>query len=103
MMPSPGRKALVPFFCRNFIGLLRVRAVERPAKNHLSVTGGEAEGGDLSCRGLAVRLKVSLLPGDRALRLPPPSQNFVASFLGCLCAGAIAVPVCPALCGVGWR
>lgn len=36
-----------------------------------------------------------LRPGDRAVLLYPPGQEFLLAFLGCLYAGVVAVPVYP--------
>ncbi len=44
---------------------------------------------------IAARLRQSAQPGDRALLLYGPGLEFVAAFLGCLCAGVVAVPAYP--------
>jgi len=50
---------------------------------------------DRRARAVAAWLSESCAVGERALILQPPSLDFIASFLGCLYAGVIAVPVPP--------
>ena len=47
----------------------------------------------------ALRGRLGLRPGDRALLVYPPGLEFTCAFLGCLRAGVVAVPVCPAVPG----
>ncbi|WP_149828656.1 non-ribosomal peptide synthetase [Streptomyces tailanensis] len=46
-------------------------------------------------RAIGALLAERVAPGDRVLVLLPPGLDYVASFLGCLYAGAIAVPLYP--------
>src|SRR5487761_1404913 len=46
-------------------------------------------------RTIAARLRERLRSGDRALLLYPQGLEFLCAFLGCLAAGAIAVPAYP--------
>jgi acyl-CoA synthetase (AMP-forming)/AMP-acid ligase II len=50
---------------------------------------------DLAARAAAVRLGAYCRPGDRVLILLKPGLDYVIGFLGCLYAGAIAVPAYP--------
>lgn len=44
---------------------------------------------------IAVRLRAEGRCGERALLLYPPGLEYIAAFMGCLCAGVVAVPVYP--------
>jgi acyl-CoA synthetase (AMP-forming)/AMP-acid ligase II len=46
-------------------------------------------------KAIAAVLQGAASPGTRALLLYPPGLDFVAAFMGCLCAGIVAVPVYP--------
>lgn len=48
---------------------------------------------DLQARAIAGRLQSELRPGERAILIFPTSLAFISTFLGCLYAGVIAVPV----------
>ena len=66
----------------------------------LDASGEEAERlsyGELDARvrALAVGLKEAGVAGERVLLLYPPGSEFVVAFLGCLYAGAVAVPAYP--------
>jgi amino acid adenylation domain-containing protein len=50
---------------------------------------------DLRARAVAARLQELGLAGERLLLLFPPGLDYVAAFLGCLYAGAVAVPAYP--------
>ncbi|MEU1280331.1 fatty acyl-AMP ligase [Streptomyces sp. NPDC005805] len=50
---------------------------------------------DRHARALAARLRRHTVPGDRVLILQTSRRLFAASFLACLYAGAVAVPVAP--------
>ncbi|QKW05279.1 SDR family NAD(P)-dependent oxidoreductase [Streptomyces sp. NA04227] len=50
---------------------------------------------DLRARSIAVRLRERVSEGDRALILCPPGIEYLTSFLACLYAGVVAVPVYP--------
>lgn len=63
---------------------------------------GETEGAmytyrqlDCRARAIAAHLAKHCVPGDRALLIFPPGLDYMATFLGCLYAGVVAVPVYP--------
>ena len=63
------------------------------------VSGDGSEEGTLTFRELRARarsiaagLRSHADPGDRVVLLVPPGLDYVASFFGCLYAGAVAVP-----------
>lgn len=58
----------------------------------VQVTYGEL---DLSARAIGARLQEAKGRNERALLLFPPGLDFIAAFLGCLYAGATAVPAYP--------
>ncbi|MBV8317834.1 MAG: AMP-binding protein, partial [Planctomycetaceae bacterium] len=86
----------------SFVEILRWRATHQPERCALTFdTGGEDEGEgtalgiaalDRRARALAARLQELRLAGERVLLLYPPGLDFVAAFVGCLYAGAVAVP-----------
>ena len=45
--------------------------------------------------GAYIQREMGLKPGDRAVLLYPPGQEFILAFLGCIYAGIVAVPVYP--------
>jgi len=66
------------------------------------VSGDGSEEGSLTFRELRARarsiaagLRSHADPGDRVVLLVPPGLDYVASFFGCLYAGAVAVPAYP--------
>ncbi len=72
----------------------------RTAFTFLDAGGSEVEeiswvGLDARARTVAAALQEIGASGERALLLHPPGLGFVASFLGCLYAGVIAVPAYP--------
>ncbi|MBI2893619.1 MAG: fatty acyl-AMP ligase [Deltaproteobacteria bacterium] len=46
-------------------------------------------------RGIAARLQALGMEGERALLIYPPGLDYIEAFLGCLHAGAVAVPAYP--------
>src|SRR4051794_21287470 len=75
---------------------------ERPAYVFLSYTeaGVDEErltyaGLDARARAIGAALQAAGAAGERVLLLFPPGPDFVASFFGCLYAGAVAVPALP--------
>lgn len=50
---------------------------------------------DLRARAIASWLQKNVKFGDRVLLLYPPGLDFITAFLGCLYAGAVAVPIYP--------
>ncbi|RCG21309.1 aminotransferase class I/II-fold pyridoxal phosphate-dependent enzyme [Streptomyces diacarni] len=84
-------------------GLLRRRLELTPhavAYRFLTDTGGRSEswdyaGLDRRARAVAAYLQQERLEGSPVLLLHPPGLDYVASFFGCLYAGAVAVPAYP--------
>jgi amino acid adenylation domain-containing protein len=94
--PFPGAASLVE--------LLEARAASQPLRRIYTFLkeGDEEEGQSLTfrelearARGLAAVLEGVMTPGERALLLYPPGLEFVSAFVGCLCAGVVAVPAYP--------
>ncbi|HEU0077587.1 MAG TPA: fatty acyl-AMP ligase, partial [Longimicrobiaceae bacterium] len=85
------------------VELLRSRAQRHPERTAFTfLLDGEQEGESLTYASLeaeARRIGALLLEqglrGERVLLLVPPGHEFVASYFGCLYAGAVAVPVFP--------
>src|SRR4051812_39367422 len=50
---------------------------------------------DLRARAIGARLQELGAGGERVLLLYPPGLEYVSAFLGCLYAGAVAVPAYP--------
>src|SRR4028118_2190096 len=98
-----------PFSDTNFapatlIDLLRYRAAHQSEhRAYAFLAGGEeAESSvdygelDRRARDVAARLQtIGVSGGERVLLFYPPGLEYVAAFLGCLYAGAIAVPAYP--------
>ncbi|NOX38147.1 MAG: amino acid adenylation domain-containing protein [Calditrichaeota bacterium] len=61
-------------------------------KKEVRITYGEL---DRKARAIAATLQKHNLKGERVLLLYPPGLEYIAGFMGCLYAGAIAVPVYP--------
>ena len=85
------------------VDLLAVRARAQPSKSaYTFLADGEVESASLSyleldqrARAVAAQLRQAGAAGRRVLLLYPPGLEFVVAFLGCLCAGAVAVPAHP--------
>ncbi len=85
------------------IDLLRRRANEQPErKAYTFLTAGESDKETLTfgqldrrARAIAALLDSVKARGERVLLLYPPGLDYVSAFMGCLYAGAIAVPVPP--------
>jgi acyl-CoA synthetase (AMP-forming)/AMP-acid ligase II len=89
-------------------GMVRRQAEQRPDRVACVVTGRPEPDEtwtyaelDRRARAVAARLAHAAAPGDRVLVLLPAGIEFVAGFLGCLYAGAIAVPLPYAPPGAG--
>ena len=89
----------------DFVAHLRALASTRPGDRALIVVRSEAgstldvpidyQSLDQRVRALAARLQQDFAPGERALIMLDNDEHYVASFLACLYAGLIAVPVFP--------
>jgi amino acid adenylation domain-containing protein len=85
------------------VDLLRRRALEQPGRlAYTFLTGGESAAQTLSfgeldrrARAIAALLLSVGARGERVLLLYPAGLDYVSGFLGCLYAGAVAVPVTP--------
>jgi polyketide synthase PksL len=88
----------------NIVSILQNRAKKNPEQPaYLFLENGMQETAklnyaelDKNARIIASYLQTKIQPGQRVLLLYPADLNFVSSFMGCLYAGVIAVPVnCP--------
>ncbi len=87
----------------NFVDLLQYRAKLQARKTVFSfLADGETESAaltygelDQKAQAIAAFLQANQAQGQRALLLYPPGLEFIGAFLGCLYAGAIAVPAYP--------
>jgi acyl carrier protein len=86
------------------VDVLRWRASDQPGREAYTFLGaGTPEEGsvtyrelDLQARAIASRLQsLEVTGGERVVLLHPPGLEYVAAFLGCLYAGAVAVPAYP--------
>ncbi len=95
-MPSPDKP-------QTFVELLRSKSLRHPDKvAYTFLVDGEREEQKLTygeldhqARAIAARLQELELAGQRVLLLYAPGLDYIAAFLGCLYAGAIAVPAYP--------
>lgn len=86
---------------RTLIELLRWRALRQPGKtaylflDESGVVAAQTDYATLERRAssIARRLERTRARGERAILLCGPGLDFHAAFLGCLCAGVVAVPV----------
>jgi acyl-CoA synthetase (AMP-forming)/AMP-acid ligase II len=100
-------KTAPPIGPASWIEVLRQRAESAPGQRaYLFLADGEREAdfrtyASLERRALALAaaLQHRELGGRRVLLLLPPGLEFVDAFLGCLCAGAVAVPAYPPTSG----
>ncbi|MFD9043271.1 condensation domain-containing protein [Streptomyces bottropensis] len=84
---------------RTLVDILRDRAFQTPRRTALTFledSGTEYDVDyaelDRRARAVAAALTERGMRGERALLLFPPGPDYVAGFLGCLYAGAVAVP-----------
>ena len=83
--------------------MVRARAESDPNRMaYQYLDDGETEGArltykelDTRARAIAGHLRKHCAVGDRALLIFPPGLDYMATFLGCLYAGVVAVPVYP--------
>ena len=68
------------------------RFIQGPDFSTLDLTWAELRARAL---GLAQQLRARHAEGNRVLLVLPPGLDYIAGFLGCLYAGAIAVPIYP--------
>lgn len=87
----------------SFVDILRERAALQPDTKAFTFAGG-VEGDeqtltyamlDEQARALAARLQDHGLGGERVVLLYPPGAQYVVALLGCMYAGATAVPLYP--------
>ncbi len=86
-----------------FVGVLRRRADEEGARVAFTRWADKSRderqityaGLDERARAIAASLQANRLAGERVLLLLPPGLEYIAAFLGCLYAGAVAVPCYP--------
>jgi len=103
MEVSPGSKQLPASEPKNLIDLLRLRAVQQPNRQaYTFLVDGQEEPAsmtfgqlDLQARAVAVLIGSAGARDERVLLLYPPGLEYISSFMGCLYAGAVAVPVPP--------
>ncbi|NJO97108.1 MAG: AMP-binding protein [Pleurocapsa sp. CRU_1_2] len=87
----------------SFLDILSYRALHQPNKiAYTFLQDGETETArltyqelDKQARSIAAYLQSVTTKGERALLLYPPGLDFIATFLGCLYAGVVAVPAYP--------
>ncbi|ABX04748.1 non-ribosomal peptide synthetase [Herpetosiphon sp.] len=84
------------------VDVLRLNALEAPEQQAYRFLNGQFATEDLSyaeldrrARQVAVRLQALNAQGERVVLLNDPGLDYIVSFLGCLYAGAIAVPLYP--------
>ena len=85
------------------VDLLRMRALHQWSRlAYTFLVDGEAEKIELTygeldqrSRAIGAALQLAGAAGERVLLLYPPGVEFIAAFLGCFYAGAIAVPAYP--------
>jgi acyl transferase domain-containing protein/acyl-CoA synthetase (AMP-forming)/AMP-acid ligase II/acyl carrier protein len=88
---------------KSLTSVVRWRAQETPEKLVFAfLMNGEAEGPrltfaelDVRARSIAAWLQERKLAGERVLLPYPPGLDFICGFMGCLYAGAVAVPMYP--------
>src|SRR5262249_10243884 len=93
----------VPFGAATLVQILQRRADQHPSRRAYSfMAEGEEETGKLSyleldrqARAIGAWLQLIGGVGQRVLLLYPSGLDYVTAFLGCLYAGAVAVPVYP--------
>ena len=87
----------------SLVELLQYRTFQNPEKRlYTFLANGETEDGyltykelDLRARAVGAYLQSLDLQGERALLLYPAGLDYIVAFMGCLYAGAIAVPAYP--------
>jgi len=85
------------------VDVLQQRICEDPARvAYTFCEDGEIEDGSLSygqldtrAREIAAWLQQTTTVGDRVLLVLPPGLDYIAAFMGCIYAGALAVPTYP--------
>ncbi|MFN8405316.1 MAG: fatty acyl-AMP ligase [Anaerolineales bacterium] len=99
-MQSPFQNHPVP---ATLLDLLRMRAEEQPDRlvyRYLQDDGAESDSLsfaelDRRARGIGAWLEAHGARGERVLLLYPAGLDYIASFFGCLYAGAVAAPAYP--------
>src|SRR5687767_7068156 len=91
--------------CDTLVDLMQLQAERQPKSlAYRFLASGDVDGAveqwtygelDLRARAIAARLQEGQAEGERVLLLYAPGLEFIAAFLGCVHAGAIAVPAYP--------
>jgi len=97
------RVTIAESVAETFVDVLEARAIATPDQLAFAFLGdGEQITEQLTygelrtrARAIAVELSRELSPGDRAVLFYPSGTEFIATFLGCLYAGVVAVPILP--------
>ena len=102
-MPADFSQSPVPSHIETLVQLLAYRADSTPGKmayaflsegDTVDVTVNYRQLYEQAC-AIAAYLQANNLSGERVLLFYPPGIDYISAFLGCLCAGAIAVPAYP--------
>ena len=98
------QRSLAPYSppATNLVDSLRYWTEQTPDSVAFYFSDGEAEelrlsyeGFDRRARAIGAHLLEKGMQGERVLLLYPPGLDFVTGFMGCLYAGATAVPAYP--------
>lgn len=89
--------------CKTLVDILRWRALHQPDQRaYIFLTNGEQEEAsytyaqvDARARSIAATLQQQNSAGAQVLLLYPPGLEYIAAFMGCLYAKAVAVPAYP--------
>ncbi|HEU0068426.1 MAG TPA: AMP-binding protein, partial [Nitrospiraceae bacterium] len=86
----------------NLVDSLRYWTAQTPSETAFYFSDGESEeirmtyaDFDRRARAVAAQLQSLGMAGERVLLLHPPGLDFLAGFMGCLYAGATAIPAYP--------
>src|SRR5215216_2308526 len=100
-----GKLARTHYGCDTLVDLMQLRAKQQPETlAYRFLATGDIDGVveqwtfgevDLRARAIAARLQEAQAEGERVLLLYAPGLEFIVAFLGCVHAGAIAVPAYP--------
>lgn len=93
----------LPVGCGTLVEVLEWHAARHPARTHVHLLHESGAAEPLSYGGLARRAaeiaaglaRRGVQPGERVVLMMPTCLDFLASFMGTLVAGAVAVPIYP--------